>query len=276
VTGEDERVREDRGVVTAVNQNGLQMKNIEIRAGSERLLAEAGAMLPMQYAAQEKTCADTGTSVDTGTGMDTSVDTGTGTACHVAIGGRYAGTILLADELRPDSRSAVSALRAAGVKQLYMLTGDNAPAADAVSKEIGLDGYYAGLLPHQKVERLEELSAARSENGTLAFVGDGINDAPVLARADIGIAMGGIGSDAAIEAADAVIMADEPSRLATAIRVAKKTHAIVLQNIVFALGVKGILLVLGALGLANMWMAVFGDVGVAAICVLNSLRALRN
>jgi Cd2+/Zn2+-exporting ATPase len=241
----------------AVNQNGLQSDRIEIRAGSERLLAEAGIALPEESATQE----------------------GAGTACHISIGDRYAGSIRLVDELRPDSKSTTSALRAAGVRKLYMLTGDNAPAAAAVADEIGLDGYFAGLLPHQKVEQLEALAAARTaqnEKPIIAFVGDGINDAPVLARADIGIAMGGIGSDAAIEAADAVIMADEPSRLATAIRVAKKTHAIVLQNIVFALGVKGVLLILGALGLANMWMAVFGDVGVAAICVLNSLRALRN
>jgi Cd2+/Zn2+-exporting ATPase len=233
---------------------------VEVRVGSERLLKDADVTLPA------------------GRAEHGSIGTDSGTVCHVASGGRYIGTILLADEVRPDSRAAVADLRDAGVRRLYMLTGDSAPAAAAVAEEIGLDGYFAGLLPHQKVEQLEALASAgigQNEKSTLAFVGDGINDAPVLARADIGIAMGGIGSDAAIEAADAVIMADEPSRLAISIRVAKKTHTIVMQNIVFALGVKGVLLVLGALGLANMWMAVFGDVGVAAICVLNSLRALR-
>ena len=233
-----------RGAIATVD-------GMEVRAGSERLLEEAGATLPAGRAEN------------------------IGTACHIAVDGRYAGTILLADEVREDSKKAIADLRAVGVRKMYMLTGDSAPAAAVIAGQIGLDGYYAELLPHQKVQRLEEIANAQGDSATLAFVGDGINDAPVLARADIGIAMGGIGSDAAIEAADAVIMADEPSKLAVAIRVAKKTHAIVIQNIIFALGVKGILLVLGALGLANMWMAVFGDVGVAAICVLNSLRVLR-
>ncbi|MDR3305870.1 MAG: HAD-IC family P-type ATPase, partial [Clostridiales Family XIII bacterium] len=202
-----------------------------------------------------------------------------GTAVYAAEDGRYAGCLILEDEVKPDSKAAAAALRSAGVTKLVMLSGDNDAAAGAVAAELGLDAYFAELLPDQKVERLEMVEREAKESsanaGTLVYVGDGINDAPVLARADVGVAMGGLGSDAAIEAADAVLMTDEPSKLAVAIRIAKKTHGIVLQNIVFALGVKGLLLVLGALGLASMWAAVFGDVGVALIAILNAMRALR-
>jgi Cd2+/Zn2+-exporting ATPase len=195
-----------------------------------------------------------------------------GTVVYVAEGGRFAGHILLADEVKPDAATAVAALRGVGVKRLAMLTGDNERTAAVVASALGIDEYAAGLLPDQKVAAFERIA---NQPGTAIFVGDGINDAPVLARADVGVAMGGLGSDAAIEAADAVLMTDEPGKLAAAIRIAKKTHAIVLQNIVFALGVKGVLLVLGALGIAGMWAAVFGDVGVALIAILNALRALR-
>jgi Cd2+/Zn2+-exporting ATPase len=156
-----------------------------------------------------------------------------------------------------------------------MLTGDSREAGETAAKKLGLDAVYTGLLPHQKVEQLEELDRQKTGRGTLVFVGDGINDAPVLARADVGIAMGGAGSDAAIEAADVVLMTDEPSRLPTAIRIARKTQRIVWQNIVFALGVKGVILILGAFGIATMWEAVFGDVGVALIAILNATRAMR-
>ncbi len=196
-----------------------------------------------------------------------------GTLVYVAVGGAYAGVIQIADRIRQDSREAVSNLRAQGVKRLVMLTGDTERNARIIAGELGLDETYAGLLPHQKVEKLEELTEKSA--GKTAFVGDGINDAPVLARADIGIAMGGLGSDAAIEAADVVLMTDEPGRLTDAISIARKTRTNVLQNIVIALSIKGIILVLGALGLANMWEAIFGDVGVAVIAIFNSMRLLR-
>lgn len=196
-----------------------------------------------------------------------------GTAVYVAAGGEYAGVIMIADRLRADSRSAISGLRAQGIKKIVMLTGDTQSNAGIIAEELGLDEVYAGLLPHQKVEKLEELS--KKPFGKTAFVGDGINDAPVLARADIGIAMGGLGSDAAIEAADVVLMTDEPGRLTDAISIARKTRSNVMQNIVIALSIKGVILVLGALGLANMWEAIFGDVGVAVIAIFNSMRLLR-
>jgi Cd2+/Zn2+-exporting ATPase len=198
-----------------------------------------------------------------------------GTVVHIAVDGVYAGHILIADEIKEDSRRAVEQLRAAGVKRLIMLTGDSKSAGEQIAKEIGLDAAHTDLLPQQKVEKLEGFKRENAPGKKLAFVGDGINDAPVLAMADVGIAMGGIGSDAAIEAADVVLMTDEPSKLPAAIQIARKTHRIVWQNIIFALGVKAVILVLGAFGIATMWAAVFGDVGVAVIAILNAMRALR-
>ena len=198
-----------------------------------------------------------------------------GTVVHVAVDNQYAGYIVISDEVKEDSAKAIKTLKAIGVKKTVMLTGDNKTVGTKVAKELGLDEVYAELLPDQKVEMLELLFKEKSAKGKLVFVGDGINDAPVLARADIGIAMGGIGSDAAIEAADIVIMTDEPSKIATAIKIAKKTRTIVMQNIFFALGIKLILLVLVASGLGTMWEAVFGDVGVTLIAVLNSMRAMK-
>lgn len=198
-----------------------------------------------------------------------------GTVVHVAVDGVYAGHILIADEIKEDSRRAAEHLRAVGVKRLIMLTGDCKSAGDQIAKEIRLDAAYTDLLPQHKVEKLESFKRENPPKKKLAFVGDGINDAPVLAMADVGIAMGGVGSDAAIEAADVVLMTDEPSKLPEAIQIARKTHRIVWQNIIFALGVKAVILVLGALGIATMWAAVFGDVGVAVIAILNAMRALR-
>lgn len=195
-----------------------------------------------------------------------------GTVVYIAVNQRFAGYLVIADSVKADSRRTVNELKAMGLG-VAMLTGDQPAAARRVAQELDVDRVYAGLLPQQKVEQLETLLAESS--GKLAFVGDGINDAPVLARADVGIAMGGLGSDAAIEAADAVIMTDEPSKLATAIRIARKTRRIVWQNIVFALGVKAVILILGAFGVATMWEAVFGDVGVALIAILNAMRAMR-
>lgn len=199
-----------------------------------------------------------------------------GTAVHVAVDKIYAGYIVISDEIKEDSAKAIKALKALGIKKTVMLTGDNKTVGAMVAEQLGLDEVYAELLPDQKVEKLELLDKEKSAKGKLVFVGDGINDAPVLARADIGIAMGGVGSDAAIEAADVVIMTDEPSKIATAIKIAKKTRTIVLQNIIFALGIKAILLLLVAIGLGTMWEAVFGDVGVTLLAVLNSMRAMKN
>jgi Cd2+/Zn2+-exporting ATPase len=199
---------------------------------------------------------------------------GSGTAVYVAVDGVYAGRLAISDELKADSRAAVRALKAAGIKRVLMLTGDNRGVSEKIAADLGLDGFYAELLPQEKVEQLERLEKEKSPRGKLVFVGDGINDAPVLARSDIGIAMGGAGSDAAIEAADIVLMTDEPSKLLGALETARKTHRIVWQNIIFALGVKGAILILGALGIASMWAAVFGDVGVALIAILNAMRAL--
>lgn len=196
-----------------------------------------------------------------------------GTAVYLAIDGVFAGSILINDEVKPDSAQAIRKLKAAGVRQTVMLTGDSRESGEKVARELGLDAVYTELLPQQKVEQMEKLYGQAAKGGKLVFVGDGINDAPVLARADVGVAMGGLGSDAAIEAADVVLMTDEPSKLVTAIRIAKKTRRIVWQNIVFALGVKLLILVLAAFGIATMWAAVFGDVGVAIIAVLNSIRA---
>ena len=188
---------------------------------------------------------------------------------------RYLGCIVIADEIKPTSAEAIGALRECGVKRLIMLTGDSKSIADAVSKRLGLDGYYAELLPDGKVEKLEELLGEKSERTSLAFVGDGLNDAPVLSRADVGIAMGGIGSDAAIEAADVVLMDDDPAKLAEAVRLARKTVRISRQNVVFALGIKSAILLLGLFGRMNMWLAVFADVGVAILAILNSMRTLK-
>jgi Cd2+/Zn2+-exporting ATPase len=198
-----------------------------------------------------------------------------GTVVHLAINKQYVGFIVISDVVKEDSAKAIKALREVGVKKTVMLTGDNKTVGAKVGTELGLDEIYAELLPDQKVEKLEMLDNQKSSKGKLVFVGDGINDAPVLARADIGIAMGGIGSDAAIEAADVVIMTDEPSKIVLAIKIAKRTKAIVMQNIVFALGVKIVILILGAFGIATMWEAVFGDVGVALIAVLNAMRAMK-
>lgn len=198
-----------------------------------------------------------------------------GTVVHVAVNKEYAGYIVISDEVKEDSAKAIKALKEIGVRKTVMLTGDNKVVGTKVAKQLRLDEVYSELLPDQKVEKVEALDKEKSSKGKLIFVGDGINDAPVLARADIGIAMGGVGSDAAIEAADVVIMTDEPLKIASAIKIAKKTRAIVMQNIVFALGIKAIILVLVALGLGTMWEAVFGDVGVTLIAVLNSMRAMK-
>ena len=198
-----------------------------------------------------------------------------GTKFYVAADGSYVGCILIADEVKPDSKCAIAELKKIGVEKTVMLTGDDERIGKSVADELGLDAYYAQLLPDQKVEKLEMLDKQKRQGSKLAFVGDGINDAPVLARADVGIAMGGLGSDAAIEAADVVLMTDEPSKLVEAIDVAKATKRIVMQNIVIALGIKSVFLILGALGMAGMWEAVFGDVGVTIIAVLNAMRILK-
>jgi Cd2+/Zn2+-exporting ATPase len=196
------------------------------------------------------------------------------TIVYIAVDGDYAGHIAISDELRPDAVKAVKELKDLGVNHVAMLTGDNEKTAYTIAKELGLDGYNAELLPQHKVKKLEEYQNAQGKRRKTVFVGDGINDAPVITRADVGIAMGGLGSDAAIEAADVVIMEDMPSKVAEAIRIARHTKKIVIQNIVFALGVKGIFLALGAAGSANMWQAVFADVGVALLAILNSTRTL--
>lgn len=198
-----------------------------------------------------------------------------GTVVHVAIDGAYAGHILIADMLKPTAKSAVSAMKAAGVKKTVMLTGDTHAVAAQTAGELGADGFYAELLPGDKVDRVEKLLEESRDKEKLAFVGDGINDAPVLSRADVGIAMGALGSDAAIEAADVVLMDDDPMKIAKAINIAKKCIRIVYENIVFAIAVKLACLVLGALGITNMWAAIFADVGVMVIAVLNAIRALR-
>ena len=197
-----------------------------------------------------------------------------GTIVHVAMEGRYAGYLLIADVVKPHSAAAIKGLKQAGVRKTVMLTGDAEPVAKAVSAELGLDEYHAGLLPGDKVDQIETILAAKRPKENLAFVGDGINDAPVLSRADVGIAMGALGSDAAIEAADVVLMDDDPAKIALAMRIARRTLRIVYQNIVFALAIKFACLVLGALGLASMWTAIFADVGVMVLAVLNATRAL--
>ena len=198
-----------------------------------------------------------------------------GTVVYIAVNGAYRGYIVISDEIKEDSKEAIRNLKLSGVKEVVMLTGDNENVANKIAKELGIDKVYSNLLPNEKVDRLEEIFKNKLSKEKVAFVGDGINDAPVLARADVGIAMGGLGSDAAIEAADVVIMNDEPSQIAKAIAISKKTSRIVWQNIIFALGVKVIVLVATAFGASNMWEAVFADVGVALIAVLNAMRAMR-
>ena len=207
-------------------------------------------------------------------GLNTPAVSETGTLVHVAIEGRYAGYLLIADVVKPHSAQAIRGLKDAGVRKTVMLTGDAEPVAKAVSAELGLDEYHAGLLPGDKVDQIETLLAAKRPKENLAFVGDGINDAPVLSRADVGIAMGALGSDAAIEAADVVLMDDDPAKIALAMRIARRTLRIVYQNIVFALAIKFACLVLGAIGMASMWTAIFADVGVMVLAVLNATRAL--
>ena len=197
-----------------------------------------------------------------------------GTIVHVAVDGHYAGHIVLGDVLKPHAEEVVDALKACGVQRTVMLTGDSRDVAKQMAGVLGIDEVYAELLPADKVAKVEEMLSAKSEGDRIAFVGDGINDAPVLSRADIGIAMGGAGSDAAIEAADIVLMDDSPLKIATAIRISRKTLRIVRENIIMALGIKGVCLILGALGIANMWLAIFADVGVMILAVLNAIRAM--
>ncbi len=212
--------------------------------------------------------------LENGLQVDHTPDQGQG-CVYVALNNKYAGCIKISDSLKPGARQAIDKLRELGVKKQYMLTGDNRTLASEVAGKLGLDGYWSELLPAQKLERLQDILAGQKSGQLLAFVGDGINDAPVLTRADLGVAMGGLGSDAAIESADIVLMQDEPGKLAEAIQIANKTKFVVWQNIFLALGVKALVLVLGALGLAGMWAAVFADVGVALLAVLNSLRVMR-
>ncbi len=206
--------------------------------------------------------------------IQTAVPTSVGTEIHVAVDGKYAGYILISDVVKPNAKEAISGLKAAGVEKVVMLTGDAKKVADAVGSELGVDEVRSELLPGDKVDEVEKLIAAKGEKEKLAFVGDGINDAPVLSRADIGIAMGALGSDAAIEAADIVLMDDDPAKIATAMKISKKTLRIVHQNIVFALVIKFACLALGAVGFVNMWWAIFADVGVMILAVLNATRAL--
>ena len=199
----------------------------------------------------------------------------TGTVVHIAVDGKYAGYILISDTLKPTSVEAIAALKKMGIEKTVMLTGDSDKVAQAVAAQLGVDEVHSELLPADKVKQVEALLAQEGEKKKLAFVGDGINDAPVLSRADIGIAMGGLGSDAAIEAADIVLMDDDPLKISKAIKISKKCLRIVNQNIYFAIGIKVLCLLLGAVGIANMWVAIFADVGVMVIAVLNAIRALR-
>jgi len=198
-----------------------------------------------------------------------------GTVVYLSFDGEYCGCIVISDVLKADAAQAIADLKAVGVSKTVMLTGDRKAVGEAVAAQLGLDCVEAELLPHQKVEKVEDLLAQKPSGSALAYVGDGINDAPVLTRADVGIAMGALGSDAAIEAADVVLMDDQPAKISVAVRLAKKTMGIVYQNIIFALGVKGIVLILGALGIAGMWLAVFADVGVMVLAILNAMRCLK-
>ncbi|MBP3728009.1 MAG: cadmium-translocating P-type ATPase [Pseudobutyrivibrio sp.] len=208
-------------------------------------------------------------------GVEPATVVAAGTVIHVAFDDKYAGYILISDELKPTSKSAIKAMKQAGIRATVMLTGDSDKVAGIVANDLGLDKVYSQLLPADKVTKVEELLADKNENEQLIFVGDGINDAPVLSRADIGIAMGALGSDAAIEAADVVLMDDDPMKIAKAINIAKKCMRIVYENIYFAIGIKVACLILGAIGIANMWLAIFADVGVMVLAVLNAIRALR-
>ncbi|WP_445974565.1 HAD-IC family P-type ATPase [Plectonema radiosum] len=198
-----------------------------------------------------------------------------GTVIHLAVDNVYAGYIVIADELKEDARQAIQALKRMGVEKTVMLTGDNQAIASYVSQQLGIDSYVAELLPEEKVSAIEKLLSDPKKHGKIAFVGDGINDAPVIARADVGIAMGGLGSDAAIETADIVIMTDAPSKVAQAIQIARKTHQIVWQNIGFALAIKAVFIGLGIFGVATMWEAVFADVGVAILAIFNATRIMK-
>ena len=193
---------------------------------------------------------------------------------HLAVDGQHAGSLVISDELKPDAAAALQDLRAAGVAEIVMLTGDVEATAQQVAATLGVDHYQAELLPEDKVRAVETLLAEHAERGALAFVGDGINDAPALARADLGIAMGALGAEAAIETADVVIMTDAPAKIAEAILIGRKTRQIVWQNIIFALLIKGLFILLGIMGIANMWMAVIGDMGVALLAVANAMRVL--
>jgi len=197
-----------------------------------------------------------------------------GTVVHVAVDGAYAGYILISDVVKENAKEAIGALRKNGVRRCVMLTGDAPGAAKHVAEKLGVDEVYSELLPQDKVDKVEELLAQKNRRESLVFVGDGVNDAPVLSRADIGIAMGAMGSDAAIEAADIVLMDDDPAKIALAMKISRKCLRIVYENIVFALGVKAVCLVLGALGIAGMWLAIFADVGVMVLAVLNAIRCL--
>ena len=232
---------------------GVTLEGVPVFVGNGDLMAENS----IDYARQIASCSHAGT------------------VLHVAVGGTYLGHVEIADAPKEDAAEAIRDLHAVGVKRTVMLTGDREPVAAAVAKDLGLDAYRAQLLPQDKVAEVERLLGQEAEGRKLAFVGDGINDAPVLTRADVGIAMGALGSDAAIEAADVVLMDDRPSNIARAISVARKTMGIVRENIVFALGVKLAVLVLAAVGLANMWLAVFADVGVAVLAILNAMRCMR-
>jgi len=236
---------------TEIAGNGVSVKmnGKTVLAGNQKLIASAG--------------------------IDFQESQSAGTKVYVAYNGTFAGCVVISDEIKPDSRGAISALKEKGVQKTVMLTGDSPNIAGAVAAELKLDEVYGGLLPHEKVEKVEILNGKKSAKGKLAFVGDGINDAPVLAMADIGVAMGGLGSDAAIEAADVVLMTDEPSKLCDTVDIARFTKKIVWQNIVFALGVKGVFLALGAFGVATMWEAVFADVGVSLLAVLNAMRIMK-
>ena len=198
-----------------------------------------------------------------------------GTILYVEIENKFTGYIVISDEIKKDAKKAIKDLKDIGIKKSVMLTGDVEKVAKKVGEELGLDEIYSNLLPQDKVSKFEEIIKNKNSKGNVVFVGDGINDAPVLARADVGIAMGAMGSDAAIEAADVVIMTDEPSKIVTAIKSSKKTMKIAMQNIILAFGVKAIALILSALGIADMWMAVFADTGVTILAVLNSFRALK-
>ena len=198
-----------------------------------------------------------------------------GTVLYVAIDNEYVGYIVISDEIKEDAKSSIKSMKRMGIEKTIMLTGDKKEVAEAVSKDVGIDEVYSELLPTDKFQRLEDILEKEGINKKVAYVGDGINDAPSLARSDIGIAMGGIGSDAAIEAADIVIMTDEISKIPIAIDISKKTIKIVKQNIVFAIGVKVLVLILGALGISGMWEAVFADVGVSVIAIINAMRAMR-